>query len=121
MLLALVAGGGFWHLAVFRIEGFDPQIARLLFDLGNFNFATMWVVLGALVFAVGLAAIWFGAFPKWLGWMGLVVGIGLIIARIFWTSTAAFTPYVLFWVWLVALSVVMFRRAGAQPAISNSQ
>ena len=112
LLLALVAGGGFWHIAVFRIDGLDPQIARLLFDLGNFNFATMWVVLGALVFAVGLAAIWYGAFPRWLGWMGLVVGIGLVLARIVWTSTVAFTPYVLFWVWLVAISVVMFRRAG---------
>ena len=115
LFLALLAGGGFWHIAVFRIDGLDPQVARLLFDLGNFNFATMWVTLGALVFTVGLAVIWFEAFPRWLGWMGLVVGIGLVIARIFWTSTAAFTPYVLFWVWLAALSVVMFRRARAHP------
>ena len=98
LFLALLVGGGFWHIAVFRIdEGLDPQIARLLFDLGNFNFATMWVTLGALVFTVSLAAIWFGAFPRSLGWMGLVVGVGLVIARIFWTSTVAFTPYVLFW------------------------
>ena len=116
LFLALAASGGLWHIAVFRTEGLDPQVARLLFDLGNFNFATMWVVLGALVLAVGLAAIWFGAFPRWLGWMGLVVGIGLVIARIFWTTTVAFSPYVLFWVWLIAVSVVMFRRAGAQPA-----
>ena len=115
LFLALLVGGGFWHHAVFRIDGLDPQIARLIFDLGNFNFATMWVTLGALVFTVGLAAIWFGAFPRWLGWMGLVIGIGLVIARIFWTSSVAFTPYVLFWVWLVAISVVMFRRARAQP------
>ena len=67
LFLALAAGGGFWHIAVFRIDGLDPQITRLLFDLGNFNFATMWVVLGALVFAVGLAAIWYGALPRWLG------------------------------------------------------
>ena len=75
LFLALLVGGGFWHHAVFRIDGLDPQIARLLFDLGNFNFATMWVTLGTLVLTVGLASIWFGAFPKWLGWMGLVVGI----------------------------------------------
>ena len=115
LFLALGAAGGFWHIAVFRIEGIDPQIARLLFDLGNFNFATMWVMLGALVFAVGLASILYGAFPRWLGWMGLVVGLGLVLARIVWTSTVAFTPYVLFWVWLVAISVVMFRRARVQP------
>ena len=113
LVLALVAGGGFWHLAVFRNEGLDPQIARLLFDLGNFTFATIWVVLGALVISVGLSAVGYAAFPKWLGWTGLVVGIGLVVARVFWTSQAAFTPYVLFWAWLIALSVVMFRRAKA--------
>jgi uncharacterized membrane protein len=52
----------------------------------------------------------------WLGWTGLVVGVGLVVARIFWTSTVAFTPYVLFWVWLVAISVVMIRRSRAQSA-----
>jgi hypothetical protein len=64
LFLALLAGGEFWLNAVFRIDGLDPQIARLLFDLGNFNFATMWVVIGALVFAVGLAALRYDAFPK---------------------------------------------------------
>ena len=48
LFLALLAGGGFWHHAVFRLEGLDPQISRLLFDLGNFNFANMWVVMGTL-------------------------------------------------------------------------
>lgn len=115
VFVALLAGGGFWHLAVFRNEGLDPQIARLLFDLGNFNFAAMWVMIGVLVSAAGLVAIRFGAFPVWLGWTGLVVGVGLVIARIFWTSTVAFTPYVLFWVWLGAISVVMFRRSGTYP------
>ena len=121
LFLALAAGGGFWHLAVFRIDGLDPQIALLLFDLGNFNFATMWVMLGALTFAVGLATLWHRAFPRWLGWMGLIVGIGLVLARIFWTSTAAFAPYVLFWVWLISVCVVMFRRAGRTPPATSSR
>jgi hypothetical protein len=114
LFLALLAGGGFWHIAVFRNEGIDPQIIRLLFDLGNFNFASMWVTLGELLFAVEIATVRFGAFPTWIGWMSLVVGIGLLVARIFWTSPVAFAPYVLFWVWLVAISVVMFRRSGAR-------
>ena len=54
LFLALLAGGVFWHHAVFRLDGLDPQISRLLFDLGNFNFANMWVVLGTLVLAVGV-------------------------------------------------------------------
>ena len=101
-------------MAVFRIdEGLDPQIARLLFDLGNFTFATSWVLFGTLAISVAVAALWLTAFPKWLGWMGLVVGIGLITAPLYWTSSVAFAPYVVFWVWIVSLSVVIFRRARA--------
>ena len=119
LFLALLAGGVFWHHAVFRLDGLDPQISRLLFDLGNFNFANMWVVLGTLVLAVGLSALRHGTFPKWLGWSGIVVGIGLILARIFWTDMIAFTPYVLFWVWLIAVCVVMFRRAKVEPTLTG--
>ena len=115
LFLALLAGGGFWHHAVFRLEGLDPQISRLLFDLGTFNFANMWVALGTLVLAVGLSAIRHGTFPKWLGWSGVGLGLGLILARIFWTDMIAFTPYALFWVWLIAVCVVMFRRAQVEP------
>ncbi len=112
LVLALVTGGGFWHLAVFRSGDLGPQTARLLFDLGNFTFATIWVVLGTFAIAVGLAAIWYEVFSRWLGWTGIVVGIGLIVARIFWTTQAAFAPYVLFWAWLIAISVVLLRREG---------
>ena len=60
--MALLVGGGFWYIAMFRDEGIDQQIARLLFDLGNFNFALMWVMLGALLLAVGIATFRFMAF-----------------------------------------------------------
>jgi hypothetical protein len=63
LFLALLAGGGFWHIAMFRNEGIDQQIARLLFDLGNFNLVSMWVMLGALLLAVGIATLRFRAFP----------------------------------------------------------
>ena len=113
-VVALLLGGGAWHLAVFRIEeGLDPQVARLLFDLGNFTFATSWVLFGTLTLSVALASLWLAALPKWLGWSGLIVGIGLLTAPTYWTNQAAFAPYALFWVWLVALSVVLFRRARA--------
>ena len=87
-VIAHLLGGGAWHLAVFRIdEGLDPQIARLLFDIGNFAFATSWTLFGALALSVAAASLWLAAFPKWLGWAGLVIGVGLITAPIYWTST----------------------------------
>ena len=59
----------FWPIAVFRVdEGLDPEIGRLVFDLGNYAFVTFWVVIASFVLAVGLAALRTGALPRWLGW-----------------------------------------------------
>jgi hypothetical protein len=102
---------GGWSLAIFRIpEGLDPQIARLLFDQGNFNFANMWVPLSSMVLAAGVIFRSTDAFPQWLGWSSILLGIGLVLARAIWTSQVAFAPYVLFWVWTIALSVILMRR-----------
>jgi hypothetical protein len=73
MVVATVSGGG-WPLAVFRRdEGLDPQIARLLFDQGNFAFANAWVMLASLCLASGIVSIRTGALPHWLGWAGVLI------------------------------------------------
>ena len=42
-------------------------------------------MLGAgILIAAGILSIRTGALPKWLGWAGLVVALGLLIARAFW-------------------------------------
>jgi hypothetical protein len=105
--------GGAWAMAVFRIrEGLDPQIGRTLYDLGNFAFATSWVFFASVLLAAGVAAILYGALPRWLGWASIIVAVGLLAGRIIWTSQAAFIPWVLFWLWLIVISVVLIRRAG---------
>lgn len=109
--VSTITSPGGWPLAVFRIEeGLDPQIARLLFDQGNLNFANYWVALGSMLLAVGLIAWQSHRFPGWMGWGSLVVGIGLLAARAVWTSAIAFTPYVLFWLWLILFGVMLLRR-----------
>jgi hypothetical protein len=105
--------GGTWAMAVFRIrEGLDPQIGRTLYDLGKFAFATSWVFYASLLLAAGVAAILYRTLPRWLGWASIIVAIGLLVGRIIWTSQAAFVPWVLFWLWLIIVSVVLIRRAG---------
>lgn len=111
---ATLTGGG-WAMAVFRMqEGVDPQIARMLFDLGNFAFATSWAFFASLLLAAGLAAILYGALARWLGWASILVAIGLLAGRVIWTSQAAFVPWVLFWLWLIVVSVILMRRAGKE-------
>lgn len=110
--VSAMLGTGGWELANFRIgDGLDPESARLLFDQGNFNFAQIWVSLASMVLAVGLIARMTNRFPGWLSWSSFVLALGLLLARLAWTTSAAFGPYVLFWVWMIIVGVSMLRRA----------
>jgi hypothetical protein len=115
LIVATASAGASWSLAVFRRdEGLDPQIARLLFDQGNFAFANAWVMLASLSLATGVVTIRTGALPHWLGWAGVLIAIGLLAARAVWASSGlVFMPFGLCYLWLIALSVVLIRRAGA--------
>lgn len=118
--IALVLTGDGWALAVFRLqEGLDPQIARYLFDSGNFMFANLWVAFAALLLTTSVVAFRFGALPRWLAWYGLVVSLLLLVARIFWAAPSGviFLPYVLATVWLIAVSVVLLRRTRSSDEV----
>ena len=108
-----------WTLAMFRSQaGIDAQIARLLFDLGNLCFATMWVPLASMLLAAAAVSV-AGSWPaRWLGWGGAVVGLLLVAARVFWDGPAGlvFIPYVLFWLWTLVICVLLMRRSGVAPA-----
>jgi len=115
MIVATVGVSGGWPLAVFRRdEGLDPQVARLLFDQGNFAFANAWVMLASLSLATGVVSIRTGALPRWLGWSGALIAGGLLAARAVWASSAlVFIPFGLCYLWLIAISIVLIRRARA--------
>ncbi|HWQ12897.1 MAG TPA: hypothetical protein VNL77_08855 [Roseiflexaceae bacterium] len=119
MVVAIASAGIGWPLAVFRRdEGLDPQIARLLFDQGNFAFANAWVMLASLSLVTGVVSIRTGALPRWLGWAGVMIAAGLLAARAVWASSGiVFIPYIFGWLWLIAISIVLIRSASAgQPA-----
>lgn len=121
--VAVTLSGGGWGLAMFRIdEGMDPGIIQMLFDQGNFGFATFWVALAGMLLATAAVTFQNGALPRWNGWLGMVVAVALLIARLFWAvpTFLLFMPYTLFWLWLTLTSVILYRHAGAsipvQPA-----
>jgi hypothetical protein len=113
MIVATVSAGSGWPLAVFRQdEGLDPQIARLLFDQGNFAFANAWVMLASLSLVTGVISIRTSVLPPWLGWAGVLIAAGLLAARAVWASSGlVFVPFGLCYLWLIALSVILIRRA----------
>jgi hypothetical protein len=121
----LAAAAGRWPCsgaAKFRRgEGLDPQIARLLFDQGNFAFANAWVMLASLSLASGVVAIRTGALPRWLGWAGVLITAGLIAARAVWTSSQlVFIPFLFGYLWLITTSVVLIRCARAPESIQRT-
>lgn len=112
--VAALFGGGGWELAILRLgEGLETETLQLLFDLGNMTFASFWVALAGMLLAAGVITIRDGALPRWLGWFGLLVALALLAVRAVWftASGVKFLPYMLFWVWLIAASVSLMRRA----------
>jgi hypothetical protein len=112
---AIVLASSGWGTAVFRIDGgLDPGLARYLFDDGNFGFATFWVFLAGFLLTAGIVTLRDGALPKWLGWLGLVGALALLAGRAFWDldSGIIFIPYLLAWIWILAVSIVLIRDAG---------
>ena len=113
--MAAILGSGGWELAILRLgDGLEAEILQLLFDLGNFAFAAYWVALAGMLLAAGVVTIRDDALPRWLGWFGLLVAVALLAVRAVWftASGAKFLPYALFWVWLIAASISLIRRAG---------
>lgn len=118
-LATVLSAGSGWTLAVFRMgEGLEPQMARFLFDHGNFGFATFWVVLASFLLATGVVSIRDRALPLWLGWFGVIIAVAFLVARAFWAAPSGmvFTPYVLFWLWLIMASIVLIRRVDGKES-----
>jgi hypothetical protein len=104
-----------WPMAVFRVEeGLDPQLARYLFDDGNFGFATLWVFLAGFLLATGIAALRDGSLPRWLGWFALGTSLTLLVARFIWDGPGGlvFLPYLLTGLWILITSIYLIRAAG---------
>jgi len=80
-----------------------PELIHAADDVGWVMHASGAVGLGAMIIAASLAFKWAGVWPSWAGWLGVVVGI-LTLASI------AFFPQFLFLLWILVVSLVMFRR-----------
>jgi hypothetical protein len=99
-------------------EGIDPQLARYMWDVGSYSFATLWVLVANMLLASGLAGLRHRALPRWLAWYSLLVGVALLFARLFWTSWAAVLPFIFYWIWVIAVCIVLIgdKRNVAMPA-----
>jgi hypothetical protein len=68
------------------------------------------VLAGALVAATSVVSIRTAVFPKWLGWVGALLALALVI------PFASFFALFAFWVWVVVIVILLLTGRGSRPA-----
>jgi hypothetical protein len=102
----------FVHLALADAGGSVKTIGttQALNVLDNNDFLPMAAGMGVLVLAAGLSAIRHGGLPKWLGWVGVVIGVAAF-------TPAGFFAFLLSGIWVVIVSILLtLGRQSAAPA-----
>jgi hypothetical protein len=95
---------------VFRADDLDPQIAMYAFDEGQAAFANARVALGSFAVCCGWVIASTRFLPRWLGWLAIASGVGLALSRISWTNPIWLLPYLMFWLWVIIVSMLLLRR-----------
>jgi hypothetical protein len=99
----------------------DPGLAHFAFDMESIGFANAWVSLGSFAAFGGWAVLTTGVFRRWLGWLMVASGVGLILSRFVWTTNTWLLPYALFWIWVIAVCIRLLRRTSTTTRRSISQ
>jgi hypothetical protein len=80
-----------------------PELVHAADDASYVMHATGAAALGAMIIATSLAFMWAGVWRRWVGWLGVVVGILAIVSLLFFTTFP-------FLIWMLVVSIVMFLR-----------
>jgi hypothetical protein len=87
------------------------EAAEALWWIGDGFFLMASLMLIGLFLATAVVILRTRVFPVWLGWVSIVLAIGLLILPIGWAIQIFLTP-----LWIVLVSILMYRRwARAEP------
>ncbi|WP_433575439.1 DUF4386 family protein [Nocardia brasiliensis] len=82
----------------------------ILIVLGSIAF-TAQALLGAAVLLAGYAVTRSVRMPRWLGWVGVIAGLGWLVGALL-VEFAVVVPFtILTWLWTVAVAIVAWRAA----------
>ena len=109
----IMAATGVSLAGSFREADLDAALASLLYGLDNGLFVTTWLAIGGLLAAAGVGGLTSGTLPGWLSWPAPFIGALFLVAASLPLTALWFAPYVLFYVWVVAASVVLIRTRAA--------
>jgi hypothetical protein len=90
-------------------EELSTDAAQTLFDLGGALYVFALPPMAAFAVAAGVLIARTGAFARWLGWVGVVIGITLLVPFIAWAT------FVLLVIWVLVISLIWMLR-GRAPA-----
>jgi hypothetical protein len=108
LVIALwLAATGLGIAVAFRERTLDAEGAGLLYGIANGLFVVSWFALGGFLFAVGLGTLGGRGLPQWLAWPAFGIGAGFFAAGALPLAQFWLVPYLLFYGWVLATSVVL--------------
>lgn len=90
----------------------QPQVAQALNIFDNDNFFPAVLGLATVLLATGWHVLRSAVLPRWLGWAAVVLGV-LAMA-----GPAGFIAFLVFPLWVLAVSVVLFQRGDGAPVMA---
>jgi hypothetical protein len=93
-----------------RAADLDQGQLAYAYDLTAIGLTNIWLPMGTFAFACGWIIVSTKAMPRWLGWWGVVAGIGLSLMQFIWKTEAWYALYIPVWLWLVTTWVLLVRR-----------
>jgi hypothetical protein len=86
----------------------EPGAAQALNALNNDFFFPLAIGTGIFMLSAATATLRVGVFPRWLGWVGLVIGIAAV-------TPAGFFAILASGIWILIASVLLLRRPAVAP------
>jgi len=101
------------NAASFGATDLDLAVANYAFDVASIGLANVWLSMGAFAVCCGWVVLSTRIVGRWLGWWAIASGLGLMLARFFWTSLFWFLPYAAFWIWMIIMCIQLVRKPRA--------
>ncbi len=97
-------------------EELTPEAAQALVVVDDAFFVGAELSAALMLAAAALVILRYGALPRWLGWVGLVVALWLLIPPVGWAGLLLGVP-----LWTIAAAVLMWMRSDVESGRGPSE
>jgi hypothetical protein len=122
VLIAVKLGSATFEIAArYHPATVSAATAGIFDNLGNGAFVLSGLFAAIFVLAASLSGLGSGVLPRWLAWIGFVIGVaGLPLSSVAFHHPTAYVPvaWLLAIVWMAVVGVVLFRRLKPTPEVN---